>query len=123
MLSRRAMTGLPSTSTVNRLAVGLEDAAAQHRLTVGGGRNQADLGELALGALVIARRPQRAVEPGRAHFEVVALGDDVGDVERGRQIARNFGEKPEVESGAAFGHDRPTRAPVTTPAARRAPRR
>ena len=74
-----------------------EDDASKNPLAIGARTGEVNLGELTPRPLVIARRAKGAVEPGGADLEVVAVRNDVGDVERGREIARDFGEDPEVD--------------------------
>src|SRR5688572_24667239 len=71
----------------DRRAVSFDDAAAKDALPVGGGLQQTKLGDLPDGPLVVPRGPEGSFEPGRAYLEVVTVGDDIGYVERGGQIA------------------------------------
>ncbi len=73
------------------LAIGnVFDRPAEESLTIGRGRNELDLRELAHETPKIREGSERPVEPGRAHFEAVGVVEAVDEVERTRGIARKL---------------------------------
>src|SRR5882724_2989039 len=78
--------GLAVDLHLDAAVLGRRDVTAQDALSVGGGTREMNFGELPLGALEIAQRTEWPIEARRAHFEVVVVRDDVGDIENGCQI-------------------------------------